>query len=154
MTSLGASAALVLTTVMKFTICSDGREFRMHGVLQSGGVIQGIVALLFALADLAEDAASAPCHIRARMLLVLRLAESPARSIAYNSGRFAAAACEDDSSAAALRLAQRLRMLACLLFGSLPAPRHTDRSFGHPHAGELGLPRRRLAQARSYFDTS
>jgi hypothetical protein len=116
--------------------------------------MQGIIALLFALADLAEDAASAPCHIRVRMLLVLRLAEPPARSIACSSGRPAAAACEDDSPAAALRLAQRLRILACVLFGSLPKPRPADRSFGHPHAGEPDLPRRRLAQARSYFDTS
>jgi hypothetical protein len=144
----------VLTVVAKFTICSEVREFRMHGVLQAGGVMQSIIALLFALADLAEDAASAPCLVRVRMLLVLRLAEPTARTIACHSGRPATAACEDDGPAAALRLAQRLRMLACLLFGSLPPPRPTDRSFGHPPAGTPGMPRRRLAQARSYFDTS
>jgi hypothetical protein len=116
--------------------------------------MQSIIALLFALADLAEDAASAPSHIRARMLLVLRLAEPPARSIASSSGRPGAAACEDDSPDAALRLSRRLRMLACLLFGSLPARQHAGPSSIHPPEGAPGLPRRLPARALSYFDTS
>jgi hypothetical protein len=116
--------------------------------------MQSIIALLFALADLAEDAASAPSHIRARMLLVLRLAEPPARSIAYSPGRPAAAACEDDSPDSALRLSRRLRMLACLLFGSLPARQHTGPSSIHPPEGAPGLPRRLPARALPYFDTS
>jgi hypothetical protein len=128
----------------------------MDGFGQAEGIMQRIIALLFALADLAEWAATAPCHARARMLIFLRIAEYPARSVAFTTpGRPAAAACEDDSPDAALQLAARLRMLACLLLVLVRTlPEQAEPTSSHRIANATGRPHRLAASGRWRLDTS
>ena len=84
---------------------------------RSGVALQRIVALLFALAELAERAADAPHRVRSLVLMILRTAEPVPQGIVFETGygQPALAAYESDSPADALRLAERFRALAGLL---------------------------------------
>ena len=84
---------------------------------RSGVALQRIVALLFALADLAEQAAAAPHDVRSLVLMILRSAEPATQGILFDTGygQPAPAASESDSADDALRLAERFRTLAALL---------------------------------------
>ena len=84
--------------------------------------LQRIVALLLALAGLAERAAAAPRHIRWTVILPLRLAEAAASSFAADCApgapaRFPASAFfqSGDRPVDAVLLAERFRALARLL---------------------------------------
>jgi hypothetical protein len=89
------------------------------------------------------------------MLIFLRIAEPVAQGVAFAAPGRPVAACEDDGPAAALQLAARLRMLACLvlaLAGTMPrqpAPLLSERS---ENATEE--PHRRAAPTPVRLDTS
>ncbi len=53
---------------------------------RSGVALQRIVALLFALADMAERAADAPHRVRSVVLMILRTAEPAAQGIVFGTG--------------------------------------------------------------------
>ena len=86
-------------------------------------MLKRIVALLFALAGLAERLSGLPRPVRACVLRILRPAEAVARDFVLETTRDHAAplpACFDalqggDSPADAMRLAQSFRVLAVLL---------------------------------------
>jgi hypothetical protein len=137
-----------------FTICSKMSAYK-GAMWDAVEMMQRIIALLFALADLAERAATGPRHTRAHMLAILRIAEPVAQSIAFVAGGSTRAASrEDDSPAAALRLAARLRMLACLLLTLLIQPQHADRPFSRRPVGAPGTLRRLGQPACLCHDTS
>lgn len=90
----------------------------VRGQTERGGVaLQRIVALLFALADMAERAADAPHRVRSVVLMILRSAEPAAQGIFFETGcgQPTAPVYERDSPEDALRLAARFRALAGLL---------------------------------------
>ena len=59
----------------------------VRGQTERGGVaLQRIVALLFALADMAERAADAPHRVRSVVLMILRSAEPAAQGIFFETG--------------------------------------------------------------------
>lgn len=126
----------------------------MGGFEQTDGVMQRILMLLFALAGLAERAAQAPHPVRSRVLMILRIAEPAAQQAVLTNDRAASAAYEGDSVAAALRLAARLRMLACLLISLMPLPQPAERSSGHRLFDVRSMPLYPLAPARVGLDTS
>ncbi len=79
--------------------------------------MQRLVALLFALAGLAERAAAAPMDVRALVLMFLRNAELATQGILFETGYGQPMPAADESNSAddALRLAERFRALASLL---------------------------------------
>ncbi|MDP3898260.1 MAG: hypothetical protein Q8Q62_16455 [Mesorhizobium sp.] len=93
-------------------------------------MLNGIIALLLLLAELAERAAASPCEVRFRVLAILRHAESVAHAAVFDSMReFGAPALPrpvpvaspgvgNDPSDATL-LALRLRALALVWTGLL-----------------------------------
>ncbi len=127
---------------------------------RSGVALQRIVALLFALADMAERAAAAPHGVRSLVLMILRSAEPATQGLLFATGygQPAPAAGEGDSPEDALRLAERFRALAALLLGltaQVLAP-WGDRPSVLPSFDEPRTARRpaRPASVRAFADTS
>jgi hypothetical protein len=109
----------------------------------SRDVLERIVALLFALADLADLAACLPANRRKHLLGILGHGEAGAR--AFLTGVSAGAREQADmpaSVADAIRLAARLRALALLLCALLAQPfalaGATDPRVGRPLHGIPG----------------
>jgi hypothetical protein len=89
----------------------------------SRDVLERIVALLFALAGLADLAAGAPFLRRRQVLGILNHGEAEARAFLIGISTGAPAPAEAPCEAAnALRLAARLRALALLLCALLARP--------------------------------
>jgi hypothetical protein len=87
-------------------------------------VLERIVALLFALAGLADLAASAPFHRRRRVLGILSQGEADARAFLIGISTDAPAPADAPEQAGdAACLAARLRMLALLLCAMLAQPK-------------------------------
>jgi len=126
---------------------------------RSGVALQRIVALLFALADMAERAADAPHRVRSVVLMILRTAEPAAQGIVFGAGYGQPApAYESDSPTDALRFAARFRALAALLLSLTAQVRATwgDRSSGLLAFDQPGTSRRPAwpAPACAFPDTS
>ena len=101
----------------------------------SRDVLERIVALLFALADLADRAAGAPFLRRRQVLGILGRGEAEAR--AFLTGISTGAQEQADMPAAAedaIRLAARLRALALLLCALLAQP-FAPHATARPRAG-------------------
>lgn len=87
-------------------------------------VLERIVALLFALADLADRTAGLPAHRRKHLLGILGRGEAEARAFLTGVSADPHEQAEDvpASVADAIRLAARLRALALLLCALLAQP--------------------------------
>jgi len=85
----------------------------------SGDVLERIVALLFALADLADLAACAPVHRRQQVLGILSYGEAEARAFLIGMPPGAPIPDALESAGDAAHLAGRLRALALLLCAML-----------------------------------
>ena len=120
-------------------------------------MLRRIVALLFALAGLAERLAGLPRPVRACVLLILRSAEAVARDFVLDTQDHATPhpACLDalhggDSPADAMRLARSFRALAVLLTGwpsAVPdahTPYHPGRTMIARLLAAISLARRQL----------
>ena len=97
-------------------------------------VLERIVALLFALASLADLAAGAPYLRRRQVLEILSHGEVEARAFLFGGAPVPSDALENTGDAA--RLAARFRALALVLCALLAqAARFAPSGADHPHAG-------------------
>jgi len=138
-------------------LCAPEAEVRMGDweADWSGDVLERIVALLFALAGLADRAAGLPCRHRRHVLGILGHGEAEARAflIGVSTGAPVAADASEEAGDAA-GLAARLRALALLLCAML-ARRFASPGAAGPQAGRRKAvrPAGRQAPARA-LDTS
>jgi len=100
-------------------------------------VLERIVALLFALADLADRAAGVPFRRRRQVLGILNHGEAEARAFVIEVATGAPAAMEAlEPAGDAARLAVRLRALALILCVLLARAPSAQRIAPGPQAGE------------------